>query len=200
MKLTAKGEATRARILDATAGYLRSETAGAVTLDDVLAASHTSKGQLFHYFPGGKAELLLAVARLEAERVLDDQRPYLDELDSWDSWSNWRTALLARYRAQGAQCPLASLMDQVGSVDGAAEVATALLENWQAHVRRGIRRMQEGGAVSQALDADRTAAAFIAGIQGGVTVLRTTGSTDHLEVMLDFLLAHLRDTSSSRAA
>ncbi|WP_022901618.1 TetR/AcrR family transcriptional regulator [Humibacter albus] len=192
MKLTAKGQATRTRILDAAAEYLRGEAPGGVTLDEVLAASRTSKGQLFHYFPGGKEELLLAVARLEAERVLDDQRPYLDALDSWDSWAKWRGALIRRYRAQGTQCPLASLMSQVGNVDGAAEVATALLQNWQAHVRRGIQRMQDSGQVSLGMDADRMAAAFIAGIQGGVTVLRTTGSTSHLEAMLDVLLAHLR--------
>ncbi|MFC7624159.1 hypothetical protein [Microlunatus sp. GCM10028923] len=45
--------------------------------------TRTSKGQLFHYFPGGKEELLLAVARHEADRVLDDQQPHLGDLTSW---------------------------------------------------------------------------------------------------------------------
>ena len=42
----------------------------------------TSKGQLFHYFPGGREDLLLAVADYEAGRVLADQQPYLGQLTS----------------------------------------------------------------------------------------------------------------------
>ncbi|GGM06382.1 hypothetical protein GCM10010129_57710 [Streptomyces fumigatiscleroticus] len=47
------------------------------TLDDIRARTATSKSQIFHYFPGGKEELLLAVAAREAERVLEDQEPHL---------------------------------------------------------------------------------------------------------------------------
>jgi hypothetical protein len=83
-------------------------------------------------------------------------------------------------------------MAQVGSTPGAAEVVTALLAQWQAHVGEGIAVMQAAGLVRPELDADRVAAAFIAGIQGGVQVLRSTGSTWHLEATLDALIDHLR--------
>jgi AcrR family transcriptional regulator len=192
MALTAKGQATRQRIIEGTAAYLRSQDPGGITLDDVRAVTRTSKGQLFHYFPGGKEELLLAVARLEAGRVLDDQQPHLSSLDSWAAWDRWRDAVVARYRAQGTQCPLASLMNQIGSVPGAAEVSTTLLRQWQEEVRRGIASMQAKGKIRASVDSGRTAGAFIAGIQGGVTVLRTTGSVDHLEAILDVLISYLR--------
>lgn len=193
MTLTAKGQATRQRIIEGTAAHLRSQDPGIVTLDDVRAITQTSKGQLFHYFPGGKEELLLAVARLEANRVLDDQQPHLGALDSWAAWDRWRKAVIARYRAQGRECPLAALMSQVGSVPGAAEVSTTLLRQWQEQIRRGIATMQASGKIRASIDAERTAAAFIAGIQGGVAVLRTTGSTDHLEAILNVLIAYLRE-------
>ncbi|HEV3288441.1 MAG TPA: hypothetical protein VG123_05570, partial [Streptosporangiaceae bacterium] len=45
---------------------------------------------LFHYFPAGKDELLLAVAQYEADQVLEHQQPYLGCLDSWDAWQQWR--------------------------------------------------------------------------------------------------------------
>lgn len=194
MTLTAKGQATRQRIIEGTAAHLRSQDPGSMTLDDVRAITRTSKGQLFHYFPGGKEELLLAVARLEAGRVLDDQQPHLGALDSWAAWGRWRAAVVARYRAQGRQCPLASLMNQIGSVPGAAEVSAALLLQWQEYVRRGITAMQAKGKVRAAVDAERTAAAFIAGIQGGVTVLRTTGRVDHLEAIFDVFISYLRES------
>ncbi len=190
--LTAKGASTRQRIVDGAATYLLSDEPGAVTLDDIRAITGTSKSQIFHYFPGGKEELLLAVARHEADRVLSDQQPHLGALTSWAAWERWRDAVVARYRAQGRNCPLGALMGQIGTTPGAAEVVTALLANWQAHVRVGIEQMQAGGLVRRSLDPDRTAAAFIAGIQGGVQVLRSTGSPATLEATLDLLLDHLR--------
>jgi AcrR family transcriptional regulator len=194
MALTAKGRATRQRIIEGAAVYLRGDEPGEVTLDDIRAITGTSKGQIFHYFPGGKEELLLEVARHESERVLGDQQPHLGALTSWAAWERWRDAVVARYRAQGRNCPLGSLMSQLGGTPGAAEVVATLLEQWQADVRRGITEMQAAGLVRDGLDADRVAAAFVAGIQGGVSVLRSTGSTMHLEATLDALIDYLRGT------
>ena len=192
MTLTAKGQATRQRIIEGAAEYLRSDDPGEATLDDIRAITGTSKSQIFHYFPAGKEELLLAVARHESQRVLDDQQPHLGSLTSWAAWNRWRDAVVTRYRAQGRNCPLAALMTQVGSTPGAAEVVTTLLAQWQAQVGQGIAGMQAAGLVRQGLDPDRVSAAFIAGIQGGVQVLRSTGSTWHLEAALDALIDHLR--------
>ena len=119
MALTSKGLDTRARIIDGASQVLRDGDFGEILLDDVLALTNTSKGQLFHYFPGGKEELLLAVARHEADRVLADQQPPLGALTSWAAWERWRDSVVARYRAQGAHCPLSALMAQVGSTPDA---------------------------------------------------------------------------------
>ncbi|MFF4837472.1 TetR/AcrR family transcriptional regulator [Streptomyces sp. NPDC001315] len=192
MALTTKGRATRQRIIEGVSAHLRSDVPGTVTLDDIRAITGTSKGQLFHYFPSGKEELLLAVAHFEAERVLTDQQPHLDALTSWSAWSRWRDALVARYRAQGPQCPLGNLMDQVGTTPGAAEVAATLLTRWQRLVREGITTMQAQGLIDPALNADRAAAAFIAGIQGGVQMIRSTGDSTHLEAVVDILIDHLK--------
>lgn len=191
MAITTKGLATRQRIVEGAATHLRSADPGTVTLDDVRAITGTSKGQLFHYFPGGKEELLLAVARYEADRVLDDQQPHLGALTSWPAWQRWRDAVVARYRAQGAHCPLGALMSQVRSTPGATEVVTALLTQWEGHVRRGVEAMQSAGLVHPGIDPDRTAAALIAGIQGGVVVLQSSGSSRHLEAAIDLAIEHL---------
>src|ERR1700731_1354507 len=80
MALTAKGRATKQRIVEGAAEYLRGDIPGEVTLDDIRAITGTSKSQIFHYFPAGKEELLLEVARCESRRVLDDQQPQLGSL------------------------------------------------------------------------------------------------------------------------
>jgi AcrR family transcriptional regulator len=191
MTTTVKGAATRQRIIEGAAMHLRSDNPGAATLDEIRAITGTSKSQIFHYFPAGKEELLLAVARLEAARVITDQQPHLLALTTWAAWGRWRDAVVARYQLQGRNCPLSALMGQIGSTPGAAEVITVLLDNWQTHIRVGIEQMQGTGRIRTDIDAEQTAAAFVAGIQGGVQVLRSTGSIVTLERTLDVLIDYL---------
>jgi AcrR family transcriptional regulator len=191
--LTRKGAATRQRIVEGAAAEIRERGVLRATLDDVMARTRTSRSQLFHYFPGGKDELLLAVARYEADRVLVDQQPYLNDLSTWAAWQDWRDALVARYRAQGEHCPLATVNSELGrNSPGARAVSAELMRRWQGEIADGIRRMQAVGEVDPALDAARSAAALLAGIQGGVLLLLTTGSSAPLEAALDVGIAQLR--------
>jgi AcrR family transcriptional regulator len=93
---TPKGAATRRRIVEGAAAEIRGRGLASTTLDDVIARTHTSKSQRFHYFPHGKDELLLAVAQFEADRVLTDQEPQLGNLSTWAAWTRWRDALVER--------------------------------------------------------------------------------------------------------
>ncbi|MGZ0199840.1 TetR/AcrR family transcriptional regulator [Streptomyces sp. RM1] len=190
---TAKGRATRARIVEGAAEVLREQGVAFTTLDDIRGRTGTSKSQLFHYFPGGKDELLLAVARFEADRVLEDQQPHLGRLDSWESWQQWRDVVVERYKRQGDHCPLGALFLQVGrSGSGARAIVTELMRQWQEQLARGMRALQANGLASTALDVDRTAAALLAGIQGGVAIMMSTGDSTHLKAALDTGIEHLR--------
>jgi AcrR family transcriptional regulator len=190
--LTPKGAATRQRIIQAAAAELR-EFGVTATLDDIRARARASKSQLFHYFPGGREELLLAVAHYEADRVLADQQPELGDLSSWPAWLAWRDTVLARYREQGQQCPLTALVTQLGRMTpGAQAVVAGLMAQWQAQIAAGITRMQASGHIAADLDASRTAAAILAGIQGGVVMLMATGDLTPLSAALDLGLDHLR--------
>ncbi len=192
--LTTKGTATRQRIIDGAAAEIREHGVAATTLDDVLARTATSKGQLFHYFPGGREELLLAVADHESERVLGDQQPYLGHLDSWAAWQAWRDIVVRRYRDQGMHCPLGTLITELGRHSPAARSVTGrLIERWQSDLQAGITGMQQAGQIAPGLDATRTAAAIIAALQGGVTILMSTGSSRHLEAALDTALLFLHE-------
>jgi AcrR family transcriptional regulator len=195
-KLTAKGKATRQRIVEGAAAEIRSVGVSVATLEDVMARTSTSKSQLFHYFPGGKEQLLLAVAEYEAQTVLDDQQPYLGELTSWAAWQRWRDAVVDRYRRQGQHCPLAVLMSEIGrTTPGAQAVTSALMDKWHNEIAEGVRHMQEQGKVADGHDADRLAAALLAGIQGGVGVLLATGDMGYLEAALDVGIELLRSTA-----
>jgi AcrR family transcriptional regulator len=194
-KLTTKGQATRQRIIEGAAAEIREHGVAVTTLDAIRARTHTSKSQLFHYFPDGKEQLLLAVAEHEAQKVLDDQQPYLGELTSWSAWQRWRDAVVDRYRRQGLHCPLGMLMSEIGrSTPGAQAVTKALMRQWHDEIATGVRHMQAQGKIDSGLDADRTAAALLSGIQGGVAVLLATGNLSYLEAALDVGIASLRAT------
>ena len=191
-KFTPKGRATRQRIIEGAAAELRSHGAMATTLDDVLARTGTSKSQLFHYFPQGKDQLLLAVAEQEAARVLSDQQPHLSELTSWAAWQRWREAVVDRYRKQGQQCPLSTVMSEIGRTPGARAVTATLIAQWRGEIEAGVRAMQAQGKVAASVDPARAAAALLAGIQGGVSVLLNTGDIGYLEAALDVGIESLR--------
>jgi AcrR family transcriptional regulator len=192
-ELTAKGKATRNRIVEGAAVVLREMGVSAATLDDVMARTQTSKSQLFHYFPAGKDELLLAVARYEADQVLEDQQPYLGCLDSWDAWQRWRDVVVDRYEEQGDQCPLGALFLHLGrSTPGARAIVIELMRRWQASLAAGIGALQAAGHLPADVDVERRAAALLAGIQGGVSILQSTGRPDHLRAALDQGIGDLR--------
>jgi AcrR family transcriptional regulator len=184
--LTAKGAATRQRIIDGAVAQIRAHGVSATTLDDIRARTRTSKSQLFHYFPGGKEQLLLAVAQHEAERVLSDQQPYLGALTSWAAWQRWRHVVVERYRRQGQHCPLAVLMSELGrTTPGAQAVTGALIRQWHSEIAAGVTQMKRKGQIATRVDAERAAAALLAGIQGGVGILLATGDLTFLEAALD---------------
>jgi AcrR family transcriptional regulator len=191
--LTAKGRATRRRIVEGAAAEIRARGVAIATLDDVLARTDTSKSQLFHYFPGGKEQLLLAVAGLEAKQVLRDQEPHLTALTSWAAWQRWRDAVVDRYRRQGQHCPLAVLMSEIGRTSpGAQAVTAALMLQWHDAIAAGVREMQGQHKIASSINAERAASALLAGIQGGVGIMLATGDLRYLEAALDVGIESLR--------
>ena len=70
-----------------------------------------------------------------------------------------------------------------------------LLDRWEDRIADGIRRMQGQGKIAPRLNAERTAAALLAGIQGGVLLMLATGRMTHLEAALDQAIERLRDST-----
>lgn len=191
--LTAKGAATRARIVAGAASLVRERGVRQVSLDDIRAATTTSQSQLFHYFPDGRAELLLAVASHEAAEVLSDQQPYLGELGTADSWRSWRDIVIARYVEQGLHCPLTALTTQLGPTDpDIRDIIADLLRQWHQLLADGITRSQQAGVVAKSVKPLPVAATMLAAIQGGAGIFLATGDISFLETALDAALAPLK--------
>jgi AcrR family transcriptional regulator len=193
-KLTSKGAATRDRIVVAAADLVLARGLAGTSLDDIRAGTATSKSQLFHYFPGGKRELVGAIAAFQGERVLDAQRPYLDTLDTFEAWQAWRDAVVAHYGSQASWgCPIGNLAREViGSDPEPAAEARAHMERWRGHLAAGIRRMRDTGVLRADSDPEELSLAIFASLHGGLLLTQTMQSIAPLEAALDGALVMLR--------
>jgi AcrR family transcriptional regulator len=193
-KLTPKGIATRARIVEAAADLVLARGAGGTSLDDIRAETATSKSQLFHYFPGGKSELVAAIAALQSERVLAAQRPYLDTLDTWAAWEGWRAAVLAHYCSQAHWgCPIGALAAELTSGDPArAADLAAYMDRWRGYLEAGLTRMRAAGLLRGDADPRVLALATFAALHGGLLLTQTMQSGEPLAAALDGALTALR--------
>jgi AcrR family transcriptional regulator len=194
LKLTPKGAATRDRIVLTAADLVLARGVGRTSLDDIRAGTATSKSQLFHYFPGGKGELVGAIAALQGERVLDAQRPHLDELDSWESWQRWRGAVVAHYASQASWgCPIGTLARElIGGDPVRAAEAAAYMDRWRGCLEAGLRRMQARALLRADCEPATLALAVFAALHGGLLLTQTMRSIEPLEAALDEALVALR--------
>lgn len=191
--LTAKGRATRERIVTSTAQLVRERGVANTYLEHVHAAASVSNSQLFHYFPDGRAELLLAVADWEADQILAEQDPELSNLSTIAAWEAWAAKLLAHYTAQGPHCGLSALVSQLDINDPrVVEIVRGLYDRWQSKLAAGISALRDSGQAPLGVDPEKDAAVLLAGIQGGVLMMSTTGKADHLAEVLDQSLSRLR--------
>ena len=198
-KITERGRLTRQRIIEATGEQILASGIGGTTLDTVRAATLTSKSQLFHYFPGGKAELVREVADWERCQLLEAQEPEIHDLGSWESWERWRALLVEYYIGRGRwACPIGSLATQAAMTD--PELASIIAESmraWRGALAEGVQRMQSTGTVDKSADSERIATVILAAIQGGLLLSQPEGSAWPLEAALDTALAPLHRVAST---
>ena len=188
-RLTSRGAATRQRLVAGAALLMREHGAAETSLDQVLQATSTSKSQLFHYFPDGRAGLLLAVTDYEAEQVLEAQRPHIDDLSTVETWKVWRDTVVDHYASLGQRCPLGALTSELGnSSPEARRVVSDLYDRWEGALIKGIQALLVAGLVPADLLARDTARTILTAIQGGAVMLRATGRLAYLETALDAAL------------
>jgi TetR/AcrR family transcriptional regulator, transcriptional repressor for nem operon len=113
----------------------------AVTLDDVRAATGTSKSQLYKHFRAGKPELVRAVVAFRAEQVLTREEQRLERLKSMSGLRRWRDALVqgAALRGGAYGCALGGMVVELSDQD--EETRTSLSEHfatWKGLLAKGF--------------------------------------------------------------
>lgn len=197
-RFTAKGEATRARIVDIAAELIISQGVAGTGMEDVQQAAGVSASQLYHYF-GDKQGLVRAVIGFQADAIITNQRLRTDPLDSFDALQAWRDRLVAAQKLRGCVggCAIGSLASELADTqpEARAELVTAFAR-WEAPIRQGLRAMHDRGELRADADTDSLAVALVAAVEGGALLTRTRRETRPLEIALDTMLDHIRSLAT----
>jgi len=188
---TARGRATRERIVAAASELIRERGVADTSLDDVIERAGASKSQLYHYFDD-RAALLRAVVEHNTEGVIG----YLGEVeDSWAAIRAWLDSMvqlqIERHGCGG--CPVGTLVAQLAETDAQARDALAAsFARWEALLGAGLRSMQRRGKLRPRANPAELATATMAAIQGGLLLTQTRRDPRQLAIALDAAYAHLR--------
>jgi AcrR family transcriptional regulator len=201
-RTTERGEATRARIISSAADLMYVRGVNAVTLDDVRAATGTSKSQLYKHFPAGKPELVRAVVAFRAEQVLTREEQRLERLRSMSGLRRWRDAVVqgAALRGGAYGCGLGGLVVELADQD--EEARTSLSEHfatWKGLLANGFRRMQDDGILSVEADPGALATGLMAALQGGYLLAQADHDVAPMATALDMALAHIESLTARPA-
>ena len=188
---TRKGEATKARILEAAADLLIS--GNDINLDEVMDLTHTSKGQIFHYFPGGKEELRRTAAERHLARLAQADAPAA--LATWQDWESWIEQILRLHKKQGRTdaCEVAALAGRALDTDGVTrDLVGRMYEQWALELGTQLTAMQASGLLREDAPVSELASTMLAALQGGAIIDKATGSNQHLARSLHQTLVLLR--------
>lgn len=187
---TARGRATRERIVAAAAELINERGIAETSLDDVIERAGASKSQLYHYFDD-RAALLRAVVAHNTDSLLGG----IGALDSWNAIRSWFDSLVelqVERRACGG-CPIGSLVSYLAETDEQGRLALAAsFARWEAHLHDGLRTMQADGELDRSADPTELATVTIAAIQGGLLLTQTRRDAGQLAIALDAAYDHLR--------
>ena len=191
---TAKGRATRERIVRVAAEMVNEEGVAAVTLDRVGARAPASRSQLYHYFED-RDDLVHAVIDVTTGAVLNRQGEFLEHLDSWAGIERWFDALVELQvdRQACGGCPIGSLAGQLVERDPEARAAIAAgIGRWEALLRDGLTRMKRRGKLRKDADPAVLATATMASVQGGLLLTQVRRDPQQLRIALNAARNNLR--------
>src|ERR1700753_2975317 len=193
-RLTAKGGATRERILATAADLIMQHGVTGAGIDDVRAAAGVSGSQMTHYFRD-KQHLVKEMIAWQAQSVLSEHRaPQLGELDTFAALRLWADLHIQRQVERDCQggCSFGSLAGQLVESDPAirTDLAGGFTE-WLQLFPHGFAPLRSRGELVPAADPDSLAAAILAAMQGGMLLTQTLRDTAPLRASLDAALTYI---------
>ncbi len=194
--ITDQGRETRARIVAAAAALIGEQGVAGTSLDDVRAATGSSKSQLYHYF-GDKHGLVQAVIDYQSAMVLGAQVDALGAVRDWAGLERWADGMVATVDARGARggCPIGTLAAALSDSDERFRIPLSdAFDRWRQAIGGALTRLQEHGLLASDADLEALTTTTLAAIQGGLLLAKTSRHSTQLKAALDGAIAHLRNS------
>jgi AcrR family transcriptional regulator len=178
-------------MIDAAIELLQRRGTGGFTVEAVLAHSGAPRGSVYHHFPGGRDELLVAALRQSSgylSHVIEKAAATGDLDRLLDSFTRfWRKALESSGHTAG--CPvLAVAIDARSDLPEAAALVGEIFDLWRARIGDLLQRAGVPGGRSR-----RLATLVVAGVEGGIVLCRAERSCVPLDDVVGELRALLHD-------
>ncbi|OBB68546.1 TetR family transcriptional regulator [Mycobacterium sp. 852002-30065_SCH5024008] len=193
-KLTAKGRATRERIVAAASELMLQRGVARTTIEDIQEAAAVSTSQMYHYF-ADKSDLVASVIDFQTDHVLGVQHLGLDRIDSIEDLYRWRGIMVDLVRSMGCAggCPIGSMANELSESDPIARAQLARsFAQWENMIHDSLIAIAARGELADGTDIERVALAMLAGIQGGLLLSQVRRDTAPLEAAVDTMIEHLR--------
>jgi AcrR family transcriptional regulator len=192
--VTEQGRATRQRIVAAAAALIGERGVGGTSLDDIRAATGSSKSQLYHYF-GDKHGLVEAVIDHQSAFVLGAQAEALGAVEDWAGLERWADGMVATIERNGARggCPVGTLAAALADTDERFRAALSeAFDSWREAIRAALARLRDNGLLAADADLEALTTTTLASIQGGLLLTKTSRDSAQLGAALDGAVAQLR--------
>jgi AcrR family transcriptional regulator len=199
---SAKGAATRLRIMRVAADLFHKQGVGATSPDEILEAARAGKGQFYHYF-GSKEGLVHQVLLSYIEAVEAGTGPVDYEIQSFEDLERWFAAHidLQRHFRMLRGCPFGTIGNGVTEKDELIrQDLSHLFEIVKNKLRAFFIREKATGRLIADASEDRLADFCIAVIQGGMLMGKVKRSPQPVEAAVAEALAYLRRYIASPGA
>lgn len=166
----------RERMVISTALLIRERGAHATAISDVLEHSGAPRGSAYHYFPGGRTQLLCEAVDYAADFTASRMATAADSVEAVDVvFGGFRSQLLATdYRAG---CPVVAVAVEADNRP-VLDRAAAAFARWTGLIRE---RLESDGV--PAAQAEGIAMLAMASIEGALVVARTARDVTPLDLV-----------------
>ena len=191
--LTATSLLNRSRIVGSASRLFYVKGVNGTTVEDVCAASGTSKSQLYSVFRS-KTDLVHAVIDLQSQRLLAREEQRLRGVRTFGGLRRWRDALVQIHFMHDEYygCALGKMSVEMSGNDEESRRALAkTFQAWQRILVQTPERLRDLGVLDQACDVETFGVGLLAALQGGQLLARTTRDAEPILVALDMALARI---------
>src|SRR5215813_81714 len=190
---TARGRASRERIVERAAGLFAEHGIAATSVDEVLAAAGAGKGQFYHYFHG-RSELAAAAVGYRCAQVLAGLTQALSGVSSLSGLEQALAGFVAGFEQAGMRgCPIGTLAGEVADRNEDARLQTAAgFDAWERLLADVLERMRQRGELRQEAEPAVLAAGLLASIEGGMALSQARKDIASLRIAVDAGLGQVR--------